>query len=140
MTGQDRQIHAGYGALPVPKLSPELLRLVRTGQVYDLSYPISAATPYATTTSPFAIKKYQRHTDSPSGGIFGEATEILSMSSHTATDIEALCHISEKVEGRPVFYGDIPADEVEGEAGFKELGVEQCPPHPHQGTRPRYPS
>ncbi len=128
MTSQDHQINAVYGALPVPRFSPELLGLVKTGKIYDLSYPISATTPYATTTSPFSMETNQRHGDSPAGGSFGEATEILTMSSHVATHIEALCHISEKVEGRPMLYGDIPAAEVESEAGFKELGVEQCPP------------
>jgi kynurenine formamidase len=128
MTTHNDNASEAYGILPVPTLSAELLSLVKTGKVYDLSYPISASTPYAGTTSPFSMQMNQRHEDSPAGGSFGEATDILTMSSHMATHIEALCHISEKIDGRPVLYGDIPAAEVESEAGFKKLGVEHCPP------------
>jgi kynurenine formamidase len=117
-----------YGVLPIPELSATLLRLVKTGRVYDLSHPISAKTPYAGTTSPFAMRMNHRHDLSPAGGSFGEATEILTMSGHTSTHIEALCHISEKVEGRPLLYGDLPAAEVESQDGFTKLGIEDCPP------------
>ncbi len=121
-------MNKSYGALPIPHLSPNLLALVRTGTVYSLSYPIHAGTPYASTTSPVSLRMNRRHEDFTVAGPFGEATEILTMSSHTATHIEALCHVSERVEGRPLLYQDIPAAEVSGEEGFKSLGIEGCPP------------
>ena len=117
-----------YGALPAPLLTPDLTRLVKTGQVYSLSYPIHAGTPYAGTTSPVSMRPNRRHEDFTVEGPFGEATEIVTMSSHTATHIEALCHISEEVAGRPLLYDEIPADEIAGDDGFKQLGVEYCPP------------
>jgi kynurenine formamidase len=128
VVAQSDPLSEPYGALPVPNLSPGLMALVRTGKIYDLSFPISTHTPYAGTTSPFSVRMHQRHQDSPAGGAFGEATEILTMSSHTSTHIEALCHISEKIDGRPVLYGDIQAADVETEVGFRELGIERCPP------------
>ena len=128
MTIQDATTTNSYGVLSTPRLSPELLSMVKTGKVYDLSFPISTHTPYSGTTSPFSMRMNQRHEDSPAGGSFGEATEILTMSSHTATHIEALCHISEKVDGRPLLYGNIPAEGVQSEMGFRELGIERCPP------------
>jgi kynurenine formamidase len=128
MTTQDDRINQVYGVLSVPKLSPELLGLVETGKIYDLSFPISANTPYGSTASAFSVRTNQRHQASPAGGSFGEATEILTMSSHSSTHLEALCHVSEKIDGHPLLYGDVPAAQLEGEAGFAELGVEKCPP------------
>jgi kynurenine formamidase len=117
-----------YGALSVPTLRSELLSLVKTGKVYSLSCRIEADMPYATTTSPFSRRSNQRHEDFVVEGAFGEATEILTMSSHTGTHVEALCHVSEKINGRPLLYGGVPALEAESEAGFKKLGIEHCPP------------
>jgi len=84
--------------------------------------------PYAATTSPFLSRSNQRHEDFVVDGPFGEATEILTMSSHTGTHLEALCHVSERINGRQLLYGDVPAGEAESEMGFKELGMERCPP------------
>src|SRR5262249_45192020 len=111
-----------------PTLHTEMLSMVKTGRVYSLSCPIHANMPYATTTSPFSRRSNQRHSDLVVDGSFGEATEILTMSSHTGTHIEALCHVSEKISGQPLLYGDLPAEQAESETGFKQLGVEQCPP------------
>ncbi len=117
-----------YGALPLPSLSADLIGLVKQGKVYDLSHPIIPETPYASTTSPFSIRANHRHTDSPTDSAFGEATEILTMSSHIATHLEALCHVSEKTNGGPIVYGNHRVANIEDESGFKELGVERCPP------------
>jgi kynurenine formamidase len=120
----DRQ----YGALAAPRVTPELLRLVRTGKVYDLSFPIDASTPFGGTSSPFSMRLDHRHEESPVGGVFGEATELLTMSAHMGTHVDALCHVSEKRQNRPLLHGDIAAAEVESEQGFDALGVQQCPP------------
>lgn len=117
-----------YGILSSPKITPELLNLVKTGKVYSLAYPIHANTPFATTTSPFSMRPNNRHTDRVVDSPFGEATEIVTMSTHTATHLEALCHVSEKLAGQPMLYGDIPAAEAESEVGFTQLGIEHCPP------------
>ena len=61
MTTHHDSINKPYGVLPVPSLSPQLLGLVKTGKVYDLSFPISAETPYAGTTSPYSMRMNQRH-------------------------------------------------------------------------------
>ena len=120
----DRQ----YGALAAPHFCTELLDLVKTGRVYDLSFAIDGDTPYSGTTSPFSMQPKQRHDESPVGGSFGEATEIMRMSAHMSTHLDAICHVSEKIDGRPILYGDIPAAQVESEKGFGALSVELCPP------------
>jgi kynurenine formamidase len=122
-------MYKSYGSLPAPPtLPPEMLSLVKRGKVYSLSCPIQAGMPYATTTSPFSRRTHQRHDDFVVDGSFGEATEILTMSSHTGTHIEAICHVSERINGQPLLYGDVPAGEAESEMGFRQFGVEQCPP------------
>ena len=83
MSGAADMIRPVYGVLPSPEFSPAILVHVKTGRVYDLSFPISARTPHATTTSPFSMTPRQRHDQRPHGEAFGEATEILTMSSHT---------------------------------------------------------
>jgi kynurenine formamidase len=117
-----------YGVLPSPVVSPAILAHVKTGRIYDLSFPISARTPHAATTSPFSMTPLQRHDQRPHGEAFGEATEILTMSSHTATHIEALCHVAEKVNDQMLLFGDVPVNRAATPEGFAELGIEQCPP------------
>lgn len=55
MTTHNDETNKAYGILLLPTLSAELLSLVKTRIVYDLSYPISVSTPYAGTTSPFSM-------------------------------------------------------------------------------------
>lgn len=117
-----------YGRLSQPRLGPDLLRLVRSGKVYSLAYPIHPDTPYGETVSGVSIRLHRRHQDFTCEGPFGEATERIELSGHAATHLDALCHISEEVDGLPLLYGDIPALEVQGERGFAALGIEGCPP------------
>lgn len=103
--------------------------MVQTGKVYSLSFPIHANTPFATTTSPVSIRVTRRHADFTVEGPFGEATEELTLSSHTGTHVDALCHISEEINGRPLLYQDIPAADARGKDGpMAQLGVDHCPP------------
>ncbi|MBC7223624.1 MAG: cyclase family protein [Anaerolineae bacterium] len=117
-----------YGRLSEPRVGPDLLRLVRSGKVYSLAYPIQPDTPLGETSSGVSIRLHRRHQDFTYEGPFGEATERIEMSGHTATHLDALCHISEEVDGIPLLYGDVPALEVQGEQGFAALGIERCPP------------
>jgi kynurenine formamidase len=80
------------------------------------------------TLSPVSMRVTRRHEDLTVEGPFGEATEGFTMSSHTGTHIDALCHNSEEIDGRPLLYQDIPAAEVASKSGFTQLGVEHCPP------------
>jgi kynurenine formamidase len=61
-------------------------------------------------------------------GPFAEATMRLLMSDHAGTHIDALCHYSERVDGRRILYRDVPVADVEGPLGFATLGIDQCPP------------
>jgi kynurenine formamidase len=118
-----------YGSVPTPRVSPELWRLVKTGRVYSLSFPIAADTPQGSTAFPFTMQLGVPHSEGTVGeGPFAEATMRLSMSDHTSTHIDALCHYSELVGGVRLLYEDLPVAEVEGPGGFAALGIDRCPP------------
>jgi kynurenine formamidase len=118
-----------YGAIGAPELTAELRRLVRTGRVYDLSYPIRPATVFGPTTSAsFSMRRDRRHEDFTVEGPFGEATDRLEMPSHIATHVEALCHVSEEIDGRETLFGDVPVSEADAGDAFRMLGIEACPP------------
>jgi len=119
---------ARYGVLGRPVLTAELLSLVKTGRVFSLSYPLSSRTPYASTTSRFSARPLRSHEEPLDDGPFREASEVLEMSSHTATHLEALCHIAEVADGGLLLYGDVPVPEVATDEGFRGLGIEECPP------------
>jgi kynurenine formamidase len=51
------------------------------------------------------------------------------MSSHTGTHIDALCHVSEEIDGLPLLYQDIPAADLSSRDGpMARFGIEGCPP------------
>jgi len=117
-----------YGALSEPTISSGLLSFVAQGRVFSLSYPIDAGGPLGTSSSTFSILDDHSHEDWIVDGPFGEATEIFSMSGHTGTHVDALCHISEKIDGERVLYGGVSVADAKGEQGFSRLGIERCPP------------
>jgi len=118
-----------YGSVPTPNVSTELWRLVKTGRVYSLGFPIAADTPNGSTALPFEMRLHLPHDQGTMGdGPFAEGTMRLSTSDHMSTHIDALCHYSEMVDGRRLLYTDIPVAEAEGPDGFSALGVDLCPP------------
>lgn len=118
-----------YGALTEARMSPALMELVRTGRIYDLSYPIGAQTVFGPTTSAaFTMRRDRRHEDFTVEGAFAEATDRLEMPSHMATHVEALCHVSEKIDGERVLYGGARVADIDRGDAFADLGIERCPP------------
>jgi kynurenine formamidase len=84
-----------YGALPVPHVTPELLALIRSGNVYSLSVVYDEGIPVPTPMGPYTLTPRLRHGDLSSLWPASAAAEAITMSAHTGTHIDALCHIGE---------------------------------------------
>lgn len=84
-----------YGALPVPHLTPELLGLVRTGTVHSLAVVYYEGMPVPGPMVPYTITPRIRHGDLEDIVPASAAAEVMSMSAHTGTHIDALCHVGE---------------------------------------------
>lgn len=86
---------APYGALPVPRLTPELLQLVRTGIVYSLAVVHTEGMPVPGPMVPYTLSPRIRHGDLTDIAPASAAAEVITMSAHTGTHIDALCHVGE---------------------------------------------
>ena len=132
---------SAYGKLPVPHLTPDLLGLVKTGAVYSLGVDFQEGmlTPGAAMKS-YSIVPHLRHSDPAAIDPGTAAAEVIRMSIHVGTHIDALCHISEKQnadrlpdpDGEPRLYAGegrtVAASECVDSAGQKHLSAEQMPP------------
>lgn len=101
----------------------ELLRLLRNAQTYDLAVPVSHQLPVWHNHAQYSMSMFRRHGD-VRGEEFSSASEILVMSGHTGTHIDAPAHISR--HGR--LYGGVDALDCQGWRGMKSLGIETVPP------------
>jgi kynurenine formamidase len=123
-----RSTSVSYGALAWPRLTPDLLALVRTGTVYSLGHVLEAGIPLWSGHPPLQILAFLRHGETdylePPATV---ATELVSMGMHTGTHIDALCHIGRREEGGVRLYGDVPGNSQD-HRGFKQLGIEHMPP------------
>ena len=132
---------SAYGRLPVPRLTPELIRLVKTGAVFSLGIDFQEGmlTPGSAMKS-YSIAPHLRHSD-PSTIVPGTAAaETIRMSIHVGTHIDALCHIAEKQDGagnsdtggEPRLYAGegetVAASECVTSAGQMHLSIEKMPP------------
>lgn len=130
-----------YGKLPVPRLTPELLSLVKTGEVFSLGIEFQEGmlTPGAAMKS-YSIAPHLRHSDPSAIGPASAASEVIRMSIHVGTHIDALCHIAERRNatgaldptGEPhIFAGEgetVAASDCVTSAGQTHLSIEQMPP------------
>ncbi len=132
---------SAYGKLPVPRLTPDLLRLVKTGRVFSLGVDFQEGmlTPGAAMKS-YSIAPHLRHGDASTIDPGSAAAETIRMSIHVGTHIDALCHIAEKQDaaglpakdGEPRLYdGDgatVPASDCVSSAGQSHMSIEKMPP------------
>ena len=98
-----------YGSLPVPRLTPDLLALVKTGKVYSLGLPFFEGMPKPTPMVPFTLTPRMRHGDLKDIAPASGAAETITMPIHTSTHIDALCHIGEHKDaaGNPMPGGEV---------------------------------
>jgi kynurenine formamidase len=101
---------------------------LRTAKVYDLEQPRFAGMPIHPAHQPgyfYALHRRHRDTYQPEAhGPRSSASGVLTMMEHSGTHIDALCH---QACGMRLF-GDVPVEQTETLAGFKQLGVEMVPP------------
>jgi len=133
---------APYGALPVPKVTPELLGLVRTGTVHSLAVVFYEGIPVHPAITPYSLTPRVRHGDTPEIAPVSGSTEIITMCPHTGTHIDALCHIGEwqdqygrvagPDQGEVRLYdgmGDtVAASEKSSFQGIDHLSIAEMPP------------
>ncbi|MCY3832369.1 MAG: cyclase family protein [Chloroflexi bacterium] len=132
---------SAYGRLPIPRLTPELLGLVQTGEVFSLGVDFQEGmlTPGAAMKS-YSIAPHLRHGDPATIEPSTAAAEVIRMSIHVGTHIDALCHIAERQNaagevdsaGEPHLYAGegvtVAASECVTSAGQTHLSIEQMPP------------
>ena len=129
-----------YGALPVPKVTPEHISLVRTGTVYSLAVVFSKKLPAPGPLQPYILSPGIRHGDWKELAPASVAGETISMSTHTGTHIDALCHIGEhqNVSGDTDLKGSVQlfaehgetvsADKTASMYGQTHLSIAHMPP------------
>ncbi len=124
--------HAGeirpFGAIPAPWVTPELLSLIRTGQVYSLEQILEPGIPYWAGHPPLILNPYVRHGDMPELAPASVGNEITMIPMHGCTHVDALCHIGKWVDGEIQFYGGVKVREVMNNHGYSALGAENFPP------------
>jgi kynurenine formamidase len=98
-----------YGVLPTPKMTPELLALVRTGSVYSLAVIHNEGMPVPGPMVPYTLTPRLRHGDLKDIAPASAAAEAITMAAHTGTHIDALCHIGEHQDaaGNPDLNGAV---------------------------------
>ena len=132
---------SAYGRLPVPRLTPDLLALVKTGQVFSLGvdYREGMLTPGPVMKS-YSIAPHLRHSDPSAINPASAAAEVIRMSIHVGTHIDALCHIAEKRDkdgnpdpnGEPRLYAEsgrtVAARDTVTSDGQMHNSIEKMPP------------
>lgn len=133
VTGNEREyvnpgdIHS-FGAMPVPRFTPELISLIKTGNVYSLEQIVEPGIPFWAGHPPVVLAPYVRHGDMPEIAPASAANEIATLPMHGCTHIDALCHIGRWVDGEVTLYGGIKAREILTNRGYSMLGAEHFPP------------
>jgi len=129
-----------YGKLPIPRLTPDLVTLIKTGEVFSLAVQYEQGMLVPGPMASYSIAPHLRHSDSTGDLPFAAAAEVINMSIHVGTHIDALCHISEKqdADGNPSENGDprlyagegktVPANEHVSFTGQTHNSIENMPP------------
>jgi kynurenine formamidase len=131
---------APYGALPVPKVTPDLVALIRSGTVYSLAVIHHEGIPVPGPMVPYTLTPRLRHGDLSDIAPASAAAEVVTMAAHTGTHIDALCHIGEhqNAQGQLDPNGEVrlyagnsktvPAAETVNFQGQKHLSIAEMPP------------
>lgn len=117
-----------FGAMPVPKVSAELLSVVRTGEVYSLEQIVEPGIPFWDGHPPLVIAPYVRHGDMPELAPASVGNEITTLPMHGCTHIDSLSHIGKWVDGEIQLYGGVKAKDVTTSGGYTSHGAENFPP------------
>ena len=96
-----------FGAMPMPRITAELLGLVKTGQVYSLEQILEPGIPFWDGHPPLVIAPYVRHGDMPELAPASVGNEITTIPMHGCTHIDALSHIGKWVDGEILLHGGV---------------------------------
>jgi kynurenine formamidase len=106
-------------------ITPEVMAALLAARVYDLSHPLDATTPIHPTHSPYRIALLRRYGDMVRPGGVSGATEMIVMSGHSSTHMDALGHMS--IAGE--LYGGVDAAEAaQGGWGLRSRHIAETPP------------
>lgn len=129
---QSDPVNAGdirpFGAMPIPRFTPELISLIKTGEVYSLEQIVEPGIPFWAGHPPLILTPYVRHGDSPDIAPISVANELATLPMHGCTHIDALSHIGRVVDGEVVLYGGVKAKDILSNKGYSQLGAENFPP------------
>jgi kynurenine formamidase len=121
-----------YGVLPIPKMTPELISLIRTGNVYSLAVNHVPAMLVPGPMVSYTISPHLRHGDLKDIMPASAAAEVITMSIHVGTHIDALCHIGEFQEesGTVQIYSgpDQTVQASQSHQGQPHMDISQMPP------------
>jgi kynurenine formamidase len=107
------------------------LGVARQGRVWELSHELFEGMPSHPRHAPFRLELAQRHGDKFRDGGYSAANELISMSGHHGTHIDALGHVS--VHGR--LFGGVSVDEAQPDRrGLRARHVAELPPFVGRGV------
>jgi kynurenine formamidase len=95
-----------------------------SARIYDLSHDLAAETPVSSSHPPFRMGLVRRHGDLVREDGSSGANELLTLSGHAGTHIDALCHMAH--DGR--LHGGADAVQASQGGRFKVHGVEKIDP------------
>ncbi|WAH37130.1 cyclase family protein [Alicyclobacillus dauci] len=105
-----------------------LLETLSKSKIYELGHSLERDMPVYPAHPPFFMTLNNRHGDIELDCGYGSSNELVVMSGHHSTHIDALAHVSDYGK----LYGGLEASDVQrGEhfkRGFRSLGVETIPP------------
>lgn len=106
-----------------------MLDKLLTAQVIDLSQPFETTMTARPMHIPFRMGSILRHGDLATPDGVTATLELIAMSTHTGTHIDALAHVAH--EGK--LYGDVDVESAMSAGAFTELGVETVSPLLYRG-------
>lgn len=108
-----------------PKVLDTLLATLAESEVFDLSHQLFPGMPVAPTHSPYAFTLARRHGDQPRDDGTCTANEMIVMTGHTGTHVDALGHFSRAGK----LAGGVDASSAQtGGHGLQTLGAERLAP------------
>ncbi|GGN71431.1 cyclase [Actinoplanes lobatus] len=99
-------------------------------KVFDLAQPMRKGMPQSPNHPAYTHSLVRRHGDMVRAGGGSAANDILVMGTHVGTHVDALAHVSQ--DG--LLHGGVVAADVQSDAGFARLGIDEFPPFVGRGV------
>jgi kynurenine formamidase len=99
-------------------------------KVFDLAQPMRRGIPQSPNHPAYHHSLVRRHGDMVRAGGGSAANDVLTMGTHVGTHVDALAHVSQ--DG--LLHGGIVAADVQSDAGFSRLGIDEFAPFVGRGV------